>query len=71
MKRQLETQLQEMMRNLSLTQYTPGELAQALAERLDYGVEMKIKNGAIYVAHRLYINGITTADQVDVALEVN
>lgn len=68
MKKHMESQTQEMMKLFVMSNITPGELAKALAEQLDYGVEVKIKNGQIRVTHRSYLDGLRTANEVNVAL---
>ena len=51
-----------------MSEVSAGELARLLADTLDHGVEVKIKNGVIRVTHRHYLDGLRTAGEINSAL---
>ena len=61
-------EINETVRQFGLINATPGELAAALASRLDRNTEMKIKNGVIRVQHRHHIDQLRCSKEVDKAL---
>ena len=48
-----------------------GQLAIALARRLDRNTEIKIKNGVIRVQHREHIDNLRCAQDIDRAVAAN
>jgi uncharacterized protein involved in outer membrane biogenesis len=64
-------EINETVRQFGLINATPGELAIALARRLDRNTEIKIKNGAIRVQHRNHIDNLRCEHDIDRAIVAN